>query len=214
MKTKIVNGLVQLILGLGLILLLLFLMQSMASAQVNPIQAGLDSAINNGAVGGGYWRSTTGNYTIYSYDYLYNITASTNGLGAGLLVGGDNMRSGSQNVWNDVKGGFAINYQFNLGSIGLTNAVFKVYGGNAVATPRDSGTGVGNIAFVGVDWSVDLYKRLVFHLSPSYQTRTGQGDFDRNYAGIQAFFSLGGGTASLLAANDRYIEQSEQLAGL
>jgi hypothetical protein len=203
---KYIHGLVQLLLGFGLILLLLALMQCMAQAQSNPFQTGLDAAVNNGAIGGGAWRSTTGDYTIYSYDYLFNITPGTNALGAGLIIGGDCVQSGHADTWNDVKGGFAVNYQFNLGAIGLTNAVFKVYGGNAVATPRNSDVGVGNITFVGVDWSVDIYKRIVLHISPAYQTRTGQGDLDRNYAGIQAFISLGGGTASLLAANDRYLK--------
>lgn len=175
-------------------------------AQTGTFQQMLDGAINDGAIGGGGWRATTGNFNIYSYDYAYSITAQTNGLGAGLIVGGDYMKGGNgEAVWNDVKGGFSVNYQFNLNAIGFSNTVFKVYGGNAIATPHNSGAGVGNITFVGVDYSLVVYKRLVFHISPAYQTRTGQGDFDRNYAGIQAFFSLGGGPASTLAANDSYL---------
>jgi len=173
-----------------------------------PFQSGLDSAIKDGAAGGGYWRSLTGNYTVLSYDYLYNITAASNTLGAGLILGGDYLKGGSGTaVWNDVKGGFALNYKFNLGAIGFSNTVFKVYGGSAIATPRGGTVGIGNITFVGVDYSLKLYKSVLFHISPAYQTRTGQGEFNRNYAGIQAFFSLGGGTASLLAANDLYLNQ-------
>ena len=108
-------------------------------------------------------------------------------------------------VWNDVKGGFSINYTFNLGAIGASNTMFKVYGGNCVATPRgNSSAGVGNIAFVGLDYKQTVYKQIDLHISPADQTRTGQGIYDRNYPGIQAFISRGDGGASLYAANDRY----------
>jgi hypothetical protein len=159
----------------------------------NTLQSVWDAGITNGAVGGGYWRSTTGNYNIASYDFLYNLTTASNALGAGLIIGGDYMWGGKGvGVWNDVKGGFALNYTLHpLSVVGYTNfLVVKVFAGDAVATPRSSNVGVGNIAFVGVDWSVNVYKSVNFHVAPAYQTRTGQGEFDRNYAGVQGFFSL------------------------
>jgi hypothetical protein len=170
----------------------------------NPVQVVFDSAVKNGAVGGGFWRATTGNHNIASYDYLYALTTQPNGLGAGLIVGGDCMFGGGSSAqWNDVKGGFAIKYQFNLGAIGFTNTVLEVYGGTAVATPRSPAVGVGNITFVGLDYRLKLYQRIYFHIDPAYQTRTGQGEFDGNYLGIQAFFSLGDGGASMVALDER-----------
>ena len=180
----------------------------------NSFQNILDGAIKDGAVGGGYWRATTGNFTVYSYDYAYNITTQSNGLGAGLILGGDYMKGHNSAVWNDVKGGFSINYKFNLGAIGLTNTQFKVFGGSCIATPRGGAVGVGNISFVGIDYSLDVYKSVVLHVAPAYQTRTGQGEYDRNYLGIQAFLSLGGGTASLLAANDPYLRDAYASTGI
>ena len=173
-------------------------------------QTAFDSIVNDGAIGGGAWRSTTGNINIFSYDYLYNINSSSNALGAGLILGGDTMRDGhNAAVWNDVKGGFTINYKFNLGAIGLTNTQFKFYAGNAIATPRgNSSAGVGNIAFVGAGYSVKVYKTLLFNISPAWQTRTGQGNFDRNYAGVQGFFSIGSGANSVLAYNDNYLRDA------
>ena len=173
--------------------LALLIFTAISARAQGSFQATLDSAIHDGAIGGGAWRSTTGNINIFSYDYLYNITTSSNGLGAGLILGGDIMKDGhNASQFNDVKGGFTINYQFNLQAIGFTNTVFKVYGGNAVATPHGSSSaGVGNITFMGIDYSMNIYKSISLHISPAWQTRTGQGVYDRNYAGIQAFFSLG-----------------------
>jgi hypothetical protein len=187
-----------------------------AIAQSNPFQTAWDSAIQNGAAGGGYWRATTGNYSIYSYDALYNVATATNALGAGLIAGGDDLRTRGQSVWNDVKGGFTINYSFDaLRSVGYTNVLeLKVYGGTAVATPHGSGVGVGNISFIGVDGHWDVYKQIVVHISPAYQTRVGQGAYDRNYPGIQFFVSLGGGTGSLLSSSEPYQRLAMRNAGL
>ena len=194
--------------------LLAALLCAAGMSQAQTFQAGLDSLIKDGAIGGGYWRATKGNFTVYSGDYLYNITATTNGLSAGLILGVDNMRGAGVSVFNDVKGGFALNYKFNLAAIGLTNTEFKVYGGSCIATPRGGTAGVGNITFAGVDYSLDVYKSVVLHIDPAYQTRTGQGEFDRNYIGIQAFLSLGGGKASLLAADDLYLDQAYAMADM
>jgi hypothetical protein len=204
MKT-ILNYLPLAILAMALALLCL------AAPKLNAqgtFQQALDSAIQNGAIGGGAWRATSGNVDIFSYDFLYDINTSTNALGAGLIIGGDAMREGHNAAqWNDVKGGFTINYMGNLQAIGLTNATFKVYGGNAIANPHgNSNVGVGNITFVGVAFSLRVYKTVELNLSPSWQTRVGQGVYDRNYAGIQAFLSVGGGTGSLLAENYLYQE--------
>lgn len=159
----------------------------------NPIQSAFDAGITNGAVGAGYWRGLTGGFNIVSYDLVYNLTPKSDTLGAGLIIGGDYMwKDGSKGVWNDVKGGFTLNYTLApLKMAGITNFVVTVYGGDAIANPRTAGTGVGNIAFVGADWKLKVYKKVDFHVSPAYQTRTGQGEFDRNYVGIQGFFSFG-----------------------
>lgn len=162
------------------------------NSRANIAQDIWNAGITNGAVGGGFWRSTTGNYNIASYDLLYNLTKNDSGLGAGLIVGGDYMWSGhKKGVFNDVKGGFALNYKLApLATLGVTNFVVTVFGGDAIATPRTSNVGVGNIVFAGADWSVNVYKRVDFHIAPAYQTRTGQGEFDRNYVGVQGFLSL------------------------
>ena len=193
----------------------LLIITAISARAQTAFQSTLDSVIKDGAVGGGFWRSTSGNINILSYDYLYNITTVSNALGAGLIVGGDTMKDGhNASVWNDVKGGFSINYRGNLQAIGLTNTVFKCYVGNAIATPRGNSTaGVGNITFVGAAVAFPVWKSLLINISPSWQTRTGQGNFDRNYAGIQAFISYGGGSASLWAANDRYLDQEYAVNG-
>jgi len=172
----------------------------------SPFQTGFDSLVKDGAIGGGYWRAITGNYTLYSYDYLYSITSETNTLGAGLIAGGDIMRGNGKTIQNDVKGGFTINYKFNLSPIGFTNVVFKVYAGTAIATPRGNAVGVGNITFVGINYTFRIYKTLALNIDPAYQTRTGQSEFNRNYIGIQAFLSIGGTSDSMLAANDLYLK--------
>ncbi len=161
-------------------------------SQANPLQDFLDAGITNGAAGGGYWRATHGNYSIYSYDLLYNLAPSNNSLGAGLIFGGDYLR-GSKGVseFNDVKGGFALDYTVApLKAIGLTNFVVDFFGGTALATPHNSSSGIGTITFAGVDWAHYVYKKLAIHVDPSWETRTGQGQFDRSYVGIQAYFSI------------------------
>ena len=181
MKTKI-----------SLILAALLCFAGLTTTKANPLQDAWNAGITNGAIGGGYWRATTGNFNIASYDLLYNFTIQGGGLGAGLIVGGDYMWSGkTKGIFNDVKGGFALNYTLApLQAVGFTNFVVKIYAGDAVATPRIKGVGVGNIAFAGADWQVKLYKSISFHVDPAIQTRTGQGEFDRTYPGIQGFFSL------------------------
>ena len=163
------------------------------ASQAQTFQSFADGAITNGAAGGGFWRATTGNYNIASYDYLYSLTTSTNGLGAGLILGGDYMWSGkSVREQNDVKGGFTLKYNIEpFKMIGLTNFLLTVNGGSALATPRASGASVGNITFVGASFKLNIYKSVVFNIDPSWQTRVGQGAFDRNYAGIQGFLSIG-----------------------
>jgi hypothetical protein len=178
----------------GAAAILLFAAASAARAQTqNPIQYAIDAGIKNGAVGGGYWRATTGNYSIASYDFVYNLTTETNSLGAGLIIGGDYMWSGgSVGEWNDIKGGFSLNYELRpLKPAGITNFVVKIYGGDAVATPKHAGVGVGNISFVGADYTLKLYKSINLQIAPAIQNRTGQGKFDRTYVGIQGFLSVG-----------------------
>jgi hypothetical protein len=160
-------------------------------AQNNIFQAGIDSAVTNGAVVGGYWRAVKGNYSIVSYDYLYNFTTQSNSLGAGLLIGGDQMWGSGIKVQNDVKGGFAINYKGNLSIIGFTNTIFKIVVGNAIASPRQKNVGIGDITFANIDVEFKLYKQLNFHIDPAVQTRVGQGVLDKNYLGIQGALSIG-----------------------
>ena len=127
------------------------------TVQAQTFQSAFDSGVTNGAVGVGYWRGLTGNYNIASYDYVYNLTTQSNALGAGLLVGGDYLWGSKQTpVWNDVKGGVAINYNGNLAVIGFTNAVFKLAGGNAIASPHDVKAGIGDITFADIDFSIKL----------------------------------------------------------
>ena len=153
-------------------------------------QSGFDAFATNGAAGGGLWAATTGNYRVASYDYVYNFNTETNSLGAGLIIGGDYMWSNHQHIQNDVKGGFSVNYSGNLSMIGLTNTNFRIVGGNAIATPHSTGTGIGNITFANLDLSFRLFNQIHLHLDPGWQTRVGQGEFDRNYLGMQLFFSL------------------------
>jgi hypothetical protein len=186
---KTIKHLTTLILFTAIALLLLTCRQAMGQSI---FQSGFDAAVTDGAAGGGLWRATTGNYNIASYDYVYNFNTETNSLGAGLILGGDYMWSGSRvHIQNDIKGGFSINYKGDLRSIGMTNTTFRMVGGNAIATPRQKGAGVGNITFVNLDLTFHLYKSINLHIDPGWQTRVGQGDFDRNYGGLQLFFSMG-----------------------
>jgi hypothetical protein len=162
------------------------------SARAQIPQSIFDTAVTNGAVGGGYWRGLTGNYNIASYDYLYDITASTNSLGAGLILGGDYMWSGRNlHEQNSVKGGFTLDYTLEpLRSAGLTNVVLTINGGNAVATPKGNNS-IGDITYAGANFKLKVYKSLNFNINPSWQNRVGQAEFSRQYVGVQGFFSLG-----------------------
>jgi len=179
-------------LKLTLALAALLLCASYSQAQSNPFQAAFDSAVTNGAGGGGIWRGLSGNYNIASFDFLYNLAPSTNSLGAGLLLGGDYMWHGKTHVQNDVKGGFALQYTVSpLKMVGFTNFVVTINGGDCVATPHGKGVGIGNVTFAGANMQFKLYKKINFNIDPSWQKRNGQGEFDRSYVGIQGFFSLG-----------------------
>jgi hypothetical protein len=162
-------------------------------ARAQTFQSFTDGAITNGAVGGGFWRGLTGNYNIASYDYLYSINPTTNGLSAGLILGGDYMWSGKKvQEQNDVKGGFSLQYTMTpLRFAGITNVLLVVNGGNALATPRQAGASVGDITYFGANYKINVYKTINFNFNPSWQMRVGQGAFDRQYVGIQGFFSLG-----------------------
>jgi len=163
------------------------------SARAQSIQQILDTAVTNGAVGGGYWRGLTGNYNIASYDYLYNITPSSNSLSAGLILGGDYMWSGKKvHEQNDVKGGFSLQYSLApFKMAGVTNFFVIINGGNALATPRQKGASVGDITYAGANFKLNIYKTINFNINPSWQMRVGQGEFNRNYVGIQGFLSVG-----------------------
>ena len=150
---------------------------AVTSQAQNVFQQGFDAAVTNGAVGAGFWRSTSGNYNIASYDYVYGFNTETNSLGAGLIVGGDYMWSGKNNhVQNDVKGGFSVNYHGNLEAIGFTNANFGIDGGSCIATPRSPSVGIGNITFANIDVSFKVYHDIRLHFAPGWQKRFGQGD--------------------------------------
>lgn len=160
----------------------------------NPLQGIFDNALTNGAVMGGYWRSTTGNASIANYDLVYNIAKTPEGvLGAGLLFGGDFMWSRNEHVWNDVKGGVAVNATLApLKQFGLTNFFCRITGGILVATPHESGAGVGSIEFATIDVGVRIWKQLELRIDPGWQNRTGQGArWDRQYLGINGGLSWG-----------------------
>lgn len=178
-----------------LLLITALALASVSGYSQNVLQLVMDSAVTNGAVGGGYWHSTSGSYNIVNGDFIYNVTKSDSVLGAGLIVGYDYLWGNGKgnHVWNDVKGGFQLTSTFYpLKSLGYTNFLVKVFGGDTLANPHGSKTtGVGNIVFTGVDHSWTIYKHLDFHLDPMYQNRSGQAQWSRNYIGINGFLSLG-----------------------
>jgi hypothetical protein len=133
-------------------------------------------------------RKLVGNANRFSLDYIYSLTPGATNVGAGLVIGIDDIRAGSLSQANVLKGGVTLNanvYPFK--NFGATNFFVTTYAFSLVATPT-SGTsnngGIGQLSGAGASYEQHFTKNLSLELGGFYENATGEGKYNGNYLGV------------------------------
>ena len=135
----------------------------------------------NFVVLGGYGHSTTGssrNLVFGEIGYNFNNYA-------GVVGGYDYLWGGGRHQFNSVKGGLALQapfHPFGIQSVVLAPTVF-----DQVAT--SSSSTVANIVGAGLDAKLNLTPTLYLHVGPDFEKRTGDSNWDGQYALFHIAFS-------------------------
>ena len=141
----------------------------------------------NATAGFGYHRSLSGNYNIASAEVAYNISGPV-----GLILGEDVLFGKGKPSYNALKGGVTLSATIHpfaiIGSTWLTNVVGTPFVSDLLATPR-AGNDIGNIVVTGCAFDIVPLKNWEFRIAPDFEKRSGQGQWTRNYFGVQFLLS-------------------------
>ena len=175
------------------------LMGAMPASVPPQVQSGVgqiwDAASNptNFAIAFGGGRSTHRNYNLVFVDYVYDIVRAENGTAAGFILGFDDIAHCSKFTTDSiafVKGGVNLQMEvYPLKNFGYPNFHVTPYTSLLVA---DSGSHVGSIELVGVNWRANLARGWYINLGGFYESRNGTGqDTDTTYLCVDGAVSKG-----------------------
>jgi len=128
----------------------------------------------------GYGHSTSGNKSLLFADIAYNFNQNV-----GIVGGYDYLFGNGNSQANIVKGGVTLSLPMHpfafLGSTFATNITCTPFVADLLATPKNSGAGIGNIMTTGVNFDVYSFKNFELGAGVQIEKRTGQGDWDGSY---------------------------------
>jgi hypothetical protein len=103
----------------------------------------------------------------------------------GMVLGYDYLWGNGGKQFNSVRGGMTLQLPMHpfafIGTSSLTNLVVTPLVFEFVATAQGS-SAVANVAGGGIDFNLYAFGKLEIHAGVDYETRTGSGSFDGNYA--------------------------------
>lgn len=132
------------------------------------------------AVGAGRGLSGKNNNVAFA-DLAYNIVTTSNGFGAGLIIGDEIMFGHGKPQVSTVAGGINLNGEITpLAFLGLTSFTGDFWVADLMATPQN-GNAIGNLVVTGIAFHVFTVKNFSIKIAPAYENRQGQGKYDGGF---------------------------------